>query len=267
MATYAIGDIQGCYRTLERLLAQCRFDHRMDRIWLVGDLVNRGPRSLEVLRWARGLGDRLVTVLGNHDLHLVGRAMGLRKAKKADTLDPVLDAPDARELIEWLRSRPFLHRDGRFLLVHAGLQPAWDVDDAETEARQLQAMIAGARAPELLRSLRHRGAPAWSPDLPPAQRMAIALQTLVLMRTCGPDGRLCQGFTGPPEAAPPGCRPWFDSGRWPQSEFTIVCGHWAALGLRSRPNLLAIDTGCVWGGRLTAVRLEDRALFQVELAD
>ncbi len=267
MATYAIGDVQGCFLTLRRLLEACSFDPERDRIWLVGDLVNRGPRSLEVLRWARGLGDRLVAVLGNHDLHLLGRALGSRGAREDDTLGPVLAAPDAGELIAWLRTRPLLYREGSHLLVHAGLQPAWNVEAAESLALELGATLAGSRAAELLLSLRHRGAPAWGTDLPPAERLAIALQTFVLMRTCGPDGRLCHGFSGPPEAAPAGCKPWFDHEPWRQSEIAVVCGHWARLGLRIRGNLLALDTGCVWGGCLTAVRLEDRVVYQVGLAD
>lgn len=267
MATYAIGDVQGCFLTLRRLLDACAFDPGQDRIWLVGDLVNRGPRSLEVLRWARSLGDRLVTVLGNHDLHLLARALGSREAKESDTLDPVLAAPDADELLAWLRTRPLLHHEGGHVLVHAGLQPGWSVDAAEDAARELTSMISSPEAAALLASLRHRGAPAWSADLSAADRRTVALQTFVVMRTCTPDGRLCHGFTGPPEAAPPGCAPWFDHEPWRQSEVTVVCGHWAGLGLRIRKNLLAIDTGCVWGGRLTAVRLEDRVVYQADFAD
>jgi bis(5'-nucleosyl)-tetraphosphatase (symmetrical) len=267
MATYAIGDIQGCYLTLLRLLEACDFDHGRDRLWLVGDLLNRGPRSLEVLRWARGLGERLVAVLGNHDLHLLGRALGSREAKAGDTLDPVLSAPDADELIEWLRIRPLLHHEGSHLLVHAGLQPAWSLRVAEAAARELEPLIAGPAAADVLSALRHRGAPAWGPSLSAADRRTIALQTFVVMRTCGPDGRLCHGFSGPPDSAPAGCKPWFDYEPWRRSDVTVVCGHWARLGLLIRKNLLAIDTGCVWGGRLTAVRLEDRAMYQVGFAD
>ena len=267
MATYAIGDVQGCFLTLRRLLEAVAFDSGRDRIWLVGDLVNRGPRSLEVLRWARSLGNRLVTVLGNHDLHLLGRALGSREAKDTDTLDAVLAAPDSAELIGWLRTRPLLHREGRHLLVHAGLQPAWSVETAERAAREVEDRIAGPDAAELLLSLRRRGAPAWGPDLATVDRLTVALQTFVVLRTCRADGRLCHGFTGPPEAAPPGCEPWFDHDSWRRSDVTVVCGHWARLGLLVRRNLLAIDTGCVWGGPLTAVRLEDREVFQVGLAD
>jgi bis(5'-nucleosyl)-tetraphosphatase (symmetrical) len=266
MATYAVGDIQGCFLTLLRLLDAIRFDPPRDTLWLVGDLVNRGPRSVEVLRWARGLGESVVTVLGNHDLHLLERALGSRKAKPGDTVGPVLEAPDGAELIGWLRTRPLLHREGRYLLVHAGLQPGWGVEDALAAARDVEAAIAGPDAPEVLSFLHQRDVPAWGPMLSRTERHAIALRTFVLMRTCRADGRLCGG-TGPPGEASPGCRPWFDHEPWRSGDATVVCGHWAALGLRLRQNLLAIDTGCVWGGQLTAVRLEDRALFQVGLVD
>ena len=145
MSCYAIGDIQGCHVTLCRLLDRVRFDPAQDRLWLTGDLVNRGPRSLEVLRWARGLGDRVTAVLGNHDLHLVGRALGLRPPKKTDTLDPVLEAADGADLVAWLRERPLLHREGSFVLVHAGLLPEWTVGDAEALAREAEGILRGDR--------------------------------------------------------------------------------------------------------------------------
>ena len=266
MATYAVGDIQGCFLTLLRLLDTLRFDPPRDKLWLVGDLVNRGPRSVEVLRWARSLGESVVAVLGNHDLHLVARALGSAKVKAGDTLGPVLGAPDAAELVAWLRARPLVHREGSHLMVHAGLQPGWSVEDAVAAAGEARSAIEGPEAAEVLSFLHRRDAPVWSPTLPRSERLAIALQTFVLLRTCRADGRLCRG-TGPPEEAPPGCRPWFDHDPWRGGDITVVCGHWAALGLRLRDNLLAIDTGCVWGGRLTALRLEDRALFQVDLLD
>jgi bis(5'-nucleosyl)-tetraphosphatase (symmetrical) len=267
MATYAVGDVQGCYLTLRRLLEVCRFAPGRDKVWLAGDLVNRGPRSLEVLRWARGLGESLVTVLGNHDLHLLARAFGAREAKADDTLETVLAAPDVGDLLAWLRTRPLLYREGSRLLVHAGLQPAWSLDDAEAAARDVEGALAGPDAGALAGLLRRRGFPAWRSDLPRSDRLAIALQTFVLMRTCRPDGRLCHGFSGPPAAAPAGCKPWFDHEPWRSGDTMVVCGHWARLGLHVRRNLLAIDTGCVWGGPLTAVRLEDRRVFQVEPED
>jgi len=175
MATYAIGDVQGCYRTLERLLARCAFAPGRDRLWLAGDLVNRGPRSLEVLRWARDLGGCLVTVLGNHDLHLLGRAWGVRRRKDGDTLDALLAAPDREALVDWLRRRPLVHRESGFLLVHAGLQPSWTVDDAEGAARELEARLRCADGPRQLGALAARGLPGWRGCSNTAERRAVAL--------------------------------------------------------------------------------------------
>jgi bis(5'-nucleosyl)-tetraphosphatase (symmetrical) len=241
VALYAVGDVQGCFRTLERLLRRIRFDPGGDRLWLAGDLVNRGPRSLEVLRLARGLGESLVCVLGNHDVHLLGLALGVRPRKRADTLDAVLGAPDRDELVDWLRRRPLLHREDGRLLVHAGLQPAWTAAEAEDVARSLERRLRG--------------------------RDALALQTFTLLRTCARDGRPCRDFSGPPDEAPKGCHPWFTVPGRRAADTLVVCGHWAALGLRREGNVLALDTGCVWGGPLSAVRLDDGTLFQEPLAD
>jgi len=267
VALYAIGDVQGCFRTLERLLRRIRFDSVKDRLWMAGDLVNRGPRSLEVLRWARSLDSSLVCVLGNHDLHLIGRALGLRRAKRLDTLDEILEAPDQHELLEWLRSRPLLHREGGRLLVHAGLQPGWTVADAETVARALEKRLRGRGAKALIGSLSRRGLLGWEEAREGEERDVLALQTLTLMRTCDVDGRLCHEFSGPPEDAPPACRPWFAIPERRAADTQVVCGHWAALGLRQEPHLVALDTGCVWGGPLSAVRLDDGTLFQEPFAD
>jgi bis(5'-nucleosyl)-tetraphosphatase (symmetrical) len=266
MAVYAIGDIQGCFRTLQRLLARIRFDPARDRLWLVGDLVNRGPRSLQVLRWARGLGDRATIVLGNHDLHLIGSALGVRRAKRRDTLEPVLDAPDCDELVDWLLQRPLLHREGAYVLVHAGLLPSWSLSQAETLAREAETAL--RQAPKkTIEALRTRTPVHWRQGLSPRARVRIALDSFTTLRTCSRSGRPCADFSGAPEAAPRGCRPWFEIPGRRSAAATVVCGHWAALGLRIQTGLLALDTGCVWGRVLTAVRLEDRAVFQEPLAD
>jgi bis(5'-nucleosyl)-tetraphosphatase (symmetrical) len=266
MATYAIGDIQGCFRTLQKLLAQIRFDPAADRLWLVGDLVNRGPGSLEVLRWARSLGDGLRLVLGNHDLHLIGRALGLRRPKPRDTLDAVLAAPDRDALIGWLRRQPFVHREDPWLMVHAGLLPQWSVEDAVDLAHEAQVILAGPEPTPVFEAL--RGEPGrWKPGLGLRERLQIAVQAFTTLRTCSPDGRPCRGFSGPPEQAPRGCLPWFEAPGRRAAQATLVSGHWAALGLRLRPNLLALDTACVWGGSLSAVRLEDRRVFQQKYAE
>lgn len=266
MATYAIGDIQGCFRTLHRLLERIHYDPEQDRLWLVGDLVNRGPQSLEVLRWVRAQGDRVTTVLGNHDLHLLGRAFGTREAKQSDTLDGVLEAPDRQDLIEWLRGRPLLHREGPFVLVHAGLLPAWTLEEAQQLAREAEAALRGPKPRRFLEAMAG-AAPYWTDDLDPEDRSRVAIQALTRLRTTRKDGRSIEEFSGPPERAPEDCRPWFELWDSQAAEVTVVFGHWAALGLRIQPGFMALDTGCVWGGMLTAARLEDGEVFQEPLAD
>jgi bis(5'-nucleosyl)-tetraphosphatase (symmetrical) len=267
MATFAIGDIQGCYETLRRLLDRCGFDPGSDRLWLVGDLVNRGPRSLEALRWARSMQDRLTMVLGNHDLHLLGRAFGVRKPKRRDTLNAILDAPDRAELLGWLRRRPLLHDEGGRLLVHAGLLPEWTLDTARGLARELEQGLADVAPARVLETVNGSGPPRWDERLGRADRLRVALRAFTRLRTLTADGHDCPDFSGPPERAPDGCRPWYELASRRGDDVTIVCGHWAALGLRLQKGLVALDTGCVWGGTLTALRLDDRRVFQEPLAD
>jgi bis(5'-nucleosyl)-tetraphosphatase (symmetrical) len=261
MATYAIGDVQGCFDALQRLVARIA-PGPGDKLWLVGDLVNRGPDSLAVLRWAKAQGDRVVCVLGNHDLHLLGRALGVRWPGKRDTLDDVLRAPDREDLIEWLRQRPLLHREGNRILIHAGLHPAWTPDEAEARARSAENLLRGKRWHELLGAL-------GKDNVKIDAALATGLQTmewLTRARVCervDSEVRSVSDFTGTPQEAPKGCVPWFEYPGRRCAEVTVVCGHWAALGLRVVPGLVALDTGCVWGQRLTAVRLEDKAVISV----
>lgn len=265
MATYAIGDVHGCFLTLRRLLQRISYDPGRDRLWLVGDLVNRGPRSLEVLRWAVEQGERLTVVLGNHDLHLLARAAGLARARRRDTLEEVLAAPDRDDLLAWLRGRPLLHREDGFLLVHAGLLPAWTVADAERLAREVEAALRANRAGRLLASLRVEPPRPWRASLAAGARRRLALAVFTRLRTLRPGGRLCDDFSGPPDEAPDGCLPWFDFPDRQTAGETVIFGHWAALGLLRRDGLaglVGLDTGCVWGRELTALRLEDGKLFQ-----
>jgi bis(5'-nucleosyl)-tetraphosphatase (symmetrical) len=266
MATYAIGDVQGCYSELCALLDRIHFDRHRDRLWFVGDLVNRGPGSLETLRFVKGLGAGAVTVLGNHDLHLVALACGHGRTRGDDTLDSVLEAPDRNELINWLRTLPLLHAEGGYVMVHAGLLPQWSVEKAQALSREVEAALRGPRHMEFLARLYGSKPEAWSEDLSGADRLRVIVNAMTRMRFCTVGGRM--EFHSKKEAAlaPPGYLPWFDVPRRGSAEATIVCGHWSALGLKLLPNLIALDAGCVWGGQLTAIRLEDRALAQVPCA-
>lgn len=264
MATYAVGDIHGCYKTLRALYDSLDFDRRRDELWLVGDLVNRGPRSLEVLRWARKmsrkLGPRMVTVLGNHDLHLLAADAGRGRRNHRGALRPILEAPDRDELIDWLRNRPLLHRDGDLVLVHAGLDPRWTPEKAERKARRAEKLVARrGRYRKLLAG--ELGAPGGAHE-----RAARDLAVFTSIRTCTPKGRMCP-HTGPPKTAPEGCFPWFEVAGRKSRKVTVVAGHWAALGLELRKRFVGLDTGCVYGGALSAIRLEDRRIFSEKNRD
>ncbi len=246
MATYIVGDIHGCFETLCRLLEKVGFDQEKDHLWLVGDLVNRGPASLEVLRWARRLstamGPRFVNVLGNHDLHFLAIHAGFSKARQHDTLETLLEAPDVDALAGWLRACPLVHRRGELLMVHAGLLPSWTFEEAESRARATEELLDRPRGgPVLLAdsSANHR-----------EQACREALAVFTRLRTCTEGEEPCR-FSGPPGEAPEGCRPWF---RWPSCRRrgqTVVFGHWAALGLHEEPGIVALDSGCSWGNRLS----------------
>lgn len=267
MATYAIGDIQGCFSSLQPLLAQIRFDPAQDRLWFVGDLVNRGPDSLRVLRYIKGLGSSAVTVLGNHDLFLLAIDAGLSSPRAKDTIQDILIAPDRNELISWLRHQRLLYREGPFVLVHAGLLPQWTIDEAVALAQEVEAVLRGPNHDHLLRALYPSNHLQWSPTLTGPTRLATITKVLTRLRTCTPDGAMESSYTGPPSQAPAGFVPWFQIPTRKSTDATIVCGHWAAMGLHIEHNLLAIDSGCVWGRHLTAVRLEDRQIFQVACTD
>ncbi|MCB1954265.1 MAG: symmetrical bis(5'-nucleosyl)-tetraphosphatase [Rhodocyclaceae bacterium] len=262
MATYAIGDIQGCYDELCGLMERVRFDPSQDRLWLVGDLVNRGPASLEVLRLVRGMGDAAIVVLGNHDLYLLMVAAGFRKRGKDDTLGPVLDAPDRGELLDWLAGRPLLHLEGERVLVHAGLPPQWSAPRARALAGEVEAALRGPDRDRFLSQLQGNRPAAWCDDQGGQDRLRYIVNALTRMRFCSPEGRLEFDAKGPPAMAPDGYLPWFDLPVRAAAAQTIVCGHWSALGFRRQAGLLALDTGCLWGGELTAVRLEDGLVFR-----
>lgn len=267
MALYAIGDLQGCIAPLERLLEEIRFDHAVDRLWFVGDLVNRGPDSLACLRFVKALGDRAITVLGNHDLHLLSIAEGVSKVKHRDTLDEVLRASDRDELLAWLRHRPLMHVDGRFALVHAGLVPEWTIEKARSLAAEVEAMLRSADHVELLANMYGDEPARWSDGLRGMERLRVVINAMTRLRVCDASGAMMLAFKGEPDEAPDErWIPWFDVPGRRSADTVIVCGHWSALGLKMRADLLSLDSGCVWGRQLSAVRLEDRALFQASCA-
>lgn len=266
MATYAIGDIQGCYKSLHRLLDQIAFDPLSDTLWLVGDLVNRGPDSLLTLRFLKSLGSSVRPVLGNHDLFLLAAAEGIVTLRPKDTIQDVLSADDCSDLTNWLRRQPLHQREGSFFMVHAGLHPRWSIEQAMSFAKEVEGVLAGSDYKTLLQELFHGSTPQWDPALKGTERLVAIARVFTRLRTISLAGEM-SSFSGPPEDAPPGFMPWFRIPDRRSNDCTIITGHWAALGLHIEPNILTIDSGCVWGRQLTAVRLEDRAVYQVEYAD
>ncbi|WP_407278712.1 symmetrical bis(5'-nucleosyl)-tetraphosphatase [Aromatoleum evansii] len=264
MAIYAVGDIQGCYSVLQRLLERIAFDPAVDRLWVVGDMVNRGPESVQTLRFLRGLGEAATVVLGNHDLYLLMVGAGHKRLDDDDTLFQVLEAPDRDELLAWVASRPLVHVEGEFAMVHAGMLPGWTIARAQQLAVEVGEVLAGPVANDLLLHLGGNEPETWSDELVGWERYRVIVNALTRMRFCATDGRMALQAKGPPMKAPTGTMPWFQVPGRRSTTHTIVCGHWSALGFYRMPGLIALDSGCVWGGKLTAVRLEDGAVFQVQ---
>jgi bis(5'-nucleosyl)-tetraphosphatase (symmetrical) len=258
MATWAIGDIQGCAAELDTLLERIA-PGRDDRLWFVGDLVNRGPDSLAALRRVHALGEIAVVVLGNHDLHLLAVALGAQQPKRKDTLDAVLSAPDREPLLEWLRHRPLLHHDAALAhtLVHAGLPPAWDLDLAIAAAREVESALRGSDYRALFEVMYGDQPRRWSDGLLGDDRLRYSINALTRMRLLTPAGDLELDAKGAPGAHPE-LIPWFDhpEARW-RDQTRVVSGHWSTLGVVGTDRYLHLDGGCVWGGELAAVRLED----------
>jgi len=258
MAHYAIGDLQGCHAEFVALLDRLNFDPARDRLWLTGDLVNRGPDSLATLRAARSLGSAATTVLGNHDLHLLAMAWAPGTVKKREPeLEAVLDAPDAAELLAWLAACPLLHRDDAlgWTLIHAGLAPQWTHDEAEACANEVSCALRDDAA-ALLGAMYGDLPDRWSPALAGIERLRFTINCLTRLRFVDGSGRLLPKLKGPVASAPPGAMPWFRHPERRTRKDRFVFGHWSALGYLSEPGLRALDTGCVWGGSLTAERLD-----------
>ena len=263
MSLYAIGDIQGCHAEFCQLLELIGFSPREDRLWIVGDVVNRGPESLAALREVKALGNAAVTVLGNHDFHLLTVAAGHTKAHRQDTLASILEASDRDELIDWLRRRPLVVVEGEWLLVHAGLLPQWTPATALMLSREVESMLASDRADAFLAALYGDEPRAWRDDLEGFDRLRVVVNACARLRFCTADGTMDFREKRGPETAPEGFRPWFEHEARASAGVTVVCGHWSTLELRLLPNVLMLDSGCLWGGSLTAVRLEDRRIYQV----
>jgi bis(5'-nucleosyl)-tetraphosphatase (symmetrical) len=261
MARYAIGDIQGCCDELKALLERCNYSADRDQLWFVGDLVNRGPQSLETLRFVRALGSNATVVLGNHDLHLLALAFGSRrKLKDGDTLDAVLNAPDRDQLLEWLLGRPMAVFDEPRgdLLVHAGLAPEWTPRAAANLAREVEAVLRDD-ARTLFDAMYGNKPEKWSDALRGMDRLRFVINAFTRMRFCKRDGTVDLKMKGAPGKQPEDFYPWFDVPGRKSAEVRVICGHWSTLGLMRRRDLLALDTGCVWGGSLTAVNLDAEA--------
>jgi bis(5'-nucleosyl)-tetraphosphatase (symmetrical) len=267
MAVYAIGDLQGCLDPLKRLLDRIAFDPARDRLWFCGDLVNRGPASLQTLRFVHALGDTAIVVLGNHDLHLLAAAWAEnRPQKKRDTLDDVLAAPDREELLEWLRRRPMLHYDPEleFTMVHAGFPPQWDLPEARAAAAELETVLAGPRFIDFLRTMYGNLPDRWSPELQGTERLRYIVNALTRLRYVRPDGSLDFSNSGPPSPDREDIIPWFCFPGRRSAGKRIVFGHWSTLGETSHDGAFSLDTGCVWGGRLSALRLDEIARISVQ---
>jgi bis(5'-nucleosyl)-tetraphosphatase (symmetrical) len=260
-----IGDVQGCDDALGRLLAECGFSASRDHVVVLGDLVNRGPDSLAVLRRLRGLGSAATCLLGNHDLHLLAMAHGIRRPHQGDTVDAVLQAPDAAAWVDWLRQRPLAHLQDGWLCVHAGVLPDWNCAQTLALAAEVQAQLQGADLAGVVRQMYGNAPRRWSSALQGADRTRIVINALTRLRYCAADGGMDFDTKDGASQAPPGLRPWFEMpGRQTQAQ-PIAFGHWSTLGLMNTPLLLALDTGCVWGGALSAMRVDGgrRDLFQV----
>lgn len=257
MAVYAIGDVQGCFDELQALLAQTGYSQQRDTLWFCGDLVNRGEKSLETLRFVRGLGDRAISVLGNHDLHLIAAANGLRQGKDRDTFDAILAAPDRDELIDWLRHRPLLHHDAAsgYTLLHAGLPPQWDLALAQACAHEAETVLRGTAHREFLADMYGNKPDRWDASLGGHDRIRFIINCFTRMRYCTAKGRLDLDSNGPPGSQPDDCLPWFDVPGRRSRDMHIVFGHWSTLGKHSAPGVYPLDRGCLWGGELTAMEI------------
>ncbi len=266
MAIYAIGDVQGCFDELLVLLDKISFNPEQDQLWFAGDLVNRGPKSVEVLRFVKNLGDRAVAVLGNHDFHLLAVAHGCGRKLRKDTLQQVLDAPDGDELISWLRHQPLLHHDETvaYTMVHAGLPPQWNLSEARQYAGEVGTLMRSDEYGDFLEVMYSNSPDIWSDDLAGLDRIRFIVNCFSRLRYCDQVGRLALEYKDAPGSQPSGVVPWFDVSDRRSAGESIVFGHWSTLGIGLRKNSWSLDSGCLWGGKLTALKLGEKPQwFQV----
>jgi bis(5'-nucleosyl)-tetraphosphatase (symmetrical) len=266
MATYAIGDLQGCFTAFQRLIDLIRFDPAHDKLWLVGDIVNRGPDSLPLLRYIKQSGNAMIMVLGNHDLHLLMVAAGVAKTHPRDTIHPILDAPDRDELLHWLRQQKLFHTAGPYAMVHAGLLPSWTISQAKQLAGEVEQALRQDNDQQLFALIYGNEPNYWQDEWTGHIRLRVIINAMTRMRICTPDGKMNLAFKGELQSIPPGHLPWFNLPERVSQKNIIICGHWSALGLYITDNVMALDSGCVWGRQLTAIRLEDRKIFQLACA-
>lgn len=263
MATYAIGDIQGCYHAFQALLERIAFDEKSDRLWLVGDLINRGSGSLEVLRWCYKHRDSITVVLGNHDLHTLVVAAGIVAQHKGDTLSALLEAPDCDVLLNWLRHQRLMYQEGDYLMVHAGLLPQWTPAQAMDYAAEVESALHGDHYLDFFRHMYGNLPDQWSDELTGMDRLRVITNAATRLRVCSAQGQMEFKFKGELQDVPAGYMPWFDVRNRATKDIQVIFGHWSALGLWQRDNIYALDTGCLWGGKLTAMNLETKAIVQV----
>ncbi|MEO6277149.1 symmetrical bis(5'-nucleosyl)-tetraphosphatase [Roseateles sp.] len=262
---YLIGDLQGCCSAFERLLARIDFSPSRDRLWLLGDLVNRGPQSLATLRCLHALGDTASCLLGNHDLHLLAVAHGVTPQHRSDTLAPILQADDRDALLDWLRHQRLAAFEAGWLMVHAGVVPQWSREDTLALAGEVEAVLRGPALPDFLHAMYGNQPARWHPDLTGNDRLRFTVNALTRLRFCSADGEMDFKTKDGAGAAPQGFMPWFDVPGRRTVDVPIAFGHWSTLGLLDRPTLLGLDTGCIWGGQLTAARIDGtrREIIQV----
>lgn len=267
MAVYAIGDIQGCYDELMSLMELIRFDSAKDQLWFTGDLVNRGPGSLQVLRMVRDLGECAVVVLGNHDLHCLAVAEDAAPFHKSDTLNELLAAPDRDELLVWLRGKPLMHHDKdlNYTLVHAGLPPQWNLSTAQACANEVETVLRSDNYHEFFQHMYGNTPDVWNADLQGWDRLRFITNSFTRLRYCDAEGRFNLKSKGEPGTQPEGDMPWFEVPGRRSEELRVIFGHWSTLGLHRQQNIFALDTGCLWGEQLTALQLgAGEAVYSVE---